>query len=358
MTPLGSRLAELNKLGLVKMIPHPDEPLMLYDYTIQCQIQDAWEPATLAARGLVLDLQGEVVSRPFDKFFNVDEQPHTKLEALAQKGVPAEISEKVDGSMVEAFYAPSGRPITCTRGSWASPQAVAAKRFLDAVGAWPNLSARDSTYLFEYTAPWNRIVIPYSEERLFLLGVRARDGEELTYAQNALLAEALGFPYPSYRVGEASQLDMRAGTGCRAEGFVLRYPDGLRVKMKYLDYKELHRIVTGFNVKSIWKMLANGQNLDLPPDNLPDEFYNWFIKEKDQLKSKFADAMVQVDDIFRSSNLLGPRRDIALGWKDHPHYIKSALFARLDGKDYKGILWKSMEPSGDASWFKEDKAPA
>ena len=39
------------------------------------------------------------------------------------------------------------------------------------------------------------------------------------------------------------------------------------------------------------------------------------------------------------------RKEYALAVKDHVH--KSALFMRLDGRDYMPLLWRQVEPRGD-----------
>lgn len=349
-------LREMEKMGYIKGRRHPAGlPLTLYDYTILCQMDEAWNDVTMMTRGLVVHDDGRIIARPLDKFFNVDERPETKMAAILQRehGLP-EIAEKIDGSMIVSFFF-EGLWYFCTRGSWESPQAKAAAGFMSGLGH-PDGWDREMTYIWEYTAPWNRVVVPYSEEKMFLLGIRdPRTGKEKTYAEVALIAAEMGFPYAGYRVGSIADLDMRAGTGCKVEGFVCRWPSGFRAKMKYLDYKELHRIVTGFNTKSVWKMLANGQNLDLPPDNLPDEFYDWFVKTRDALKAKHSALADKVQEIFSSTNLTQSRKDIALGWQVHEPCIKASLFAKLDNRFYDMILWKAIEPEGADGWFGGDR---
>ena len=113
MTGLVSSLVEREKAGLIKSRRHPDFPLTLWDYTVQCQINEAWDEVTTMTRGLVVRDDGSIVARPFDKFFNVDERPETKMAALLKKGVLPEIAEKVevppDRSYVEFTLNPKAR---------------------------------------------------------------------------------------------------------------------------------------------------------------------------------------------------------------------------------------------------------
>ena len=55
----------------VRVNDHPTEPLRLFNYTELAQFQKAWNPVTRACRGLIINrLTGEIVARPFPKFFN------------------------------------------------------------------------------------------------------------------------------------------------------------------------------------------------------------------------------------------------------------------------------------------------
>lgn len=75
---------DLNKLQpyidkkLISVQKHPDFDLFIYNYTQKCTFSGAWDEITRMCRGLILDSQGNVIARPFDKFFNRGEQnePH------------------------------------------------------------------------------------------------------------------------------------------------------------------------------------------------------------------------------------------------------------------------------------------
>jgi RNA ligase len=54
--------------GLLRSQTHNTLPLRIYNYTEQCQEDGEWDEITLQARGLVVDLQGNVVARPFKSF--------------------------------------------------------------------------------------------------------------------------------------------------------------------------------------------------------------------------------------------------------------------------------------------------
>ena len=82
---------------------HPKFPLVIWNYTKLCQFEKAWDDYTEQCRGLITTLDGEVVSRPFRKFYNINERPETTIAALP--AVRPEVYEKVDGSLgISYFY--------------------------------------------------------------------------------------------------------------------------------------------------------------------------------------------------------------------------------------------------------------
>ena len=83
--------------------------LLIWNYTPRVQFGKHWTEETLMARGLITDLEGNVVARPFKKFFNLGEH---------QGDLPIEefnVTEKLDGSL-GIVYKRDGIPYLATRG--------------------------------------------------------------------------------------------------------------------------------------------------------------------------------------------------------------------------------------------------
>lgn len=57
---------------LVSVQKHPEAELFIYNYTPRVQYEKLWNPITLLTRGLILDSENNIVSRPFGKFFNLE----------------------------------------------------------------------------------------------------------------------------------------------------------------------------------------------------------------------------------------------------------------------------------------------
>ena len=84
----------------------------------------AWNEATVACRGLILDDDDRIVARPFPKFFGPSEPDAPAIPS----GRPMEITTKLDGSLGIAYTHPEGEVRLATRGSLTSHQAIEATR--------------------------------------------------------------------------------------------------------------------------------------------------------------------------------------------------------------------------------------
>ncbi|HLA45263.1 MAG TPA: RNA ligase, partial [Aggregatilineales bacterium] len=163
-----------NQYGDVKVVTRGD--LLLFSYTTAAHIANNWNFFERVSRGLVINRQtGEVVARPFDKFF------YWLANGEKARGHIVCITEKVDGSLGILFRHRSEYLIT-TSGSFFSPQARWATRFLQENYVLDGLPD-ELTLMFEIIYPENRIIVDYeSREDLVLLAARNRfTGEYLPF---------------------------------------------------------------------------------------------------------------------------------------------------------------------------------
>ena len=158
-------LNELNKRvedGLISAQKHDTLQLIIWNYTQTCQFSKAWDEYTMAARGLITDLEGNVVARPFKKFFNIDEREETKIENLPTE--TPDVYTKYDGSL-GILYFDGDLPCIATRGSFNSDQAKWATEWIQTKFLKKSDFLEGYTYLFEIIYPENRIVVDYGKER-------------------------------------------------------------------------------------------------------------------------------------------------------------------------------------------------
>ena len=133
------KLNEYFEKGLVYKQVHPTLPLTIWNYTEKVRYEGLWDEITLQTRGLVTDNEGNVVARPFKKFFNIEEGKFEPTEEF-------EVYEKMDGSLGIVFWY-QGQWVVATRGSFTSDQAIKAKELLKKYNT--DIMFRHLTYCFE-----------------------------------------------------------------------------------------------------------------------------------------------------------------------------------------------------------------
>jgi hypothetical protein len=313
---------------------HPDLPLTIWNYSQTTQYEARWDEITLQCRGLVTDDAGTIVARPFRKFFNMEEGKHTATSEF-------EVYEKMDGSLIIVFWYDGGW-IVASRGSFISEQSAAAQKLLDTMDTSHLLVG--ATYLFELTAPWNRIVVDYGdEEKLTLLGAINTDTLlEAPYSALEFTSKRIGCDVVTRYDGISDYTRLKSRIDDNAEGFVIRFSNGERMKIKGEEYLRLHRIMTELSTKSVWEVLANGSNMESLLKDVPDEFYTKIKEYEVELVSQFNKLENEYKTHFEAIKLLGTRKLFAVSATKFKY--PSILFALLDGKDVSPIIWKIIQP--------------
>lgn len=344
--------------GYIRVQTHPEFPeLRIANYAEKTVFDREWNEATRASRGLIFNVDtGDVLARPFPKFFNYGEADAAKIELADEVWV----SDKMDGSLGIIYVAPDDSVRVATRGSFASDQALHATRVLNSkysewVRVWGRSLRNTVTPLVEIIYPENRIVCDYgSTDDLVLLGWIGRLTGEYFPAN---MGDWDGPRTRSFDFDNFSQV-LAAAPRDGAEGFVV-YSPRLNdwVKVKQSDYVELHRIVTGLSARRVYEALRSGQSVDEICAPLPDEFHG-FVRDVvsilgDRVRERYHVAVSQYDYIVEKlrqrgvdSNHSEFRKEFALMAKVSA--FPSLLFNLLDGKDIRDSIWKMFQP--DADW--------
>jgi RNA ligase len=304
-----------------------------------------WNEETLSCRGLVLDSSDNIVARPFKKFFNLSE-----VEGEIPN-LPFEVFEKMDGSL-GIFFWYKGNPIFASRGSFTSDQSKFGFEILK--GMEYSLLKEGITYLFEIIYPENRIVVDYGDdERLVLLGaIETSTGKEIPY--EGLKEELEGFELVKKWTNKKSISDLIEENDPMREGYVLRFSNSFRVKVKFEEYCRLHRIITNVSNIDIWEKLKEDLPLDEILDKVPDEFYEWVKVTENDLREKYQDILEDSERIIYSI-----KKD--LGDSERKKYAEriknekkpGILFNLLDGKSPDKSIWRLVRPKWSKP-FKED----
>lgn len=313
----------------VNVQKHPTADLYIYNYSPKTQYERKWNDVTLNCRGLILDQNDSVVARPFKKFFNFSE--HSPDE-IPSEGF--EVFEKMDGSMGILYWL-DGTPHIASRGSFDSSQARKANQIFHSKYKHTfDLLDRSKTYIFEIIYPENRIVCDYGDlEDLILLAVIDNEtGEDHNLPD-------IGFPVVKRYDWMTDISQMLTEKSNDREGYVIRFRNGFRVKVKFEEYCRLHRILTQVSNKTIWEYLSQGRDFDEILDKVPDEFYGWVKNTKENLLKDYLEIENEAKGYYRPFE---NRKEAA----EHflKHRLSGILFSMLDGKNPSPIIWRMIKP--------------
>ena len=311
------------------------DDLVLFNYTHAAQFEGRWNWFERVSRGLILNAKtGEVVARPFDKFWNWGERDRTSDARLVS------VTEKLDGSL-GVLYRTQGQCAIATRGSFDSEQAEWASTEL-AVGYDIEDLPDSFTLLFEIIYPDNRIVVDYEGmQGLYLLAVRDRFTGKYLYWREAFdLAREYGFPVPKVHQFDSVEdiISAKQELDGNAEGWVAEFSDGQRFKFKGDRYLEIHRIVHAASFKRVLETVANGtyeETIAAVPDELLDEIREW----KAYIDDTVAHIKAAVENTYARAPRV-PRKTFALWVKGNRPELAPYLFRRLDGQDYTSLIYK------------------
>ena len=328
--------------NLIVANKHPEYDIWILNYSPKTQGSGFWDDYTLSCRGLVIDADGNILARPFQKFKNYEEHDPKEID-LTQ---PFVIYEKLDGSLIIVFYYEVKREwIVASRGSFISEQAMEAKKMM---GLKTDRLNKNCTYLFEIIYPENRIVVDYGERRelVLLANIITETGEEIPHDELVRLYSSYFTVVRLFDMGEITDLaQLKELDEDNHEGFVIRFEDGFRVKVKFSEYVRLHGILTNVSNLTVWEHLKNNYDFDELLDRVPDEFYNWLKKTAAQLQSQYHEierqALLEFVRIYHV-NEITERSLFAEEAKKSGH--RSILFKLYDKRAYSDIIWKQIRP--------------
>ena len=225
-------------------------------------------------RGKIIDMNTlEIISYPFDKFFNINEVSDTKEDIIKQRldnNRYLYVLDKKDGStIIVSKY--KGKPIITTNGSFNNEQTEWAKElFTKKYTTFLRNMQEGYTYIFELIHPENKIIVDYGNEKaLYLLSIRDLSTQKLLSIEEIhQVADKFNFPYPE--VFSFNNLDhiihlARTLRNANREGWVLRIgaSDGneYMVKIKLEEYFAMHAAFDKITVSFVYRHLMD-EDLD------------------------------------------------------------------------------------------------
>jgi len=328
--------------NLIVSNKHPEYDIWILNYSPKAQSKKFWDEYTMSCRGLVVDIDGNIISRCMKKFKNYEEHDPSEIDMLQS----FEIFEKMDGSMISVFwYDARNEWIVASRGSFISEQSVEARKILSNKSVYLE---KNNTYIFEVIYPENQIVVHYNGIRslVLLTVIETKSGIEAPY-DNVLNNYVDYFTIvKKYDIKNINNLnDLKILEEENHEGFVVKFADGFRVKVKFNEYIRLHGILTNVSNVVVWEHLMNNYNFDLLLDRVPDEFYDWLRRTVGSLQLQYNDIeRLALKDFIRiyHINNISDRKAFAMEAIKTEH--RSILFRLYDKKPYDVLIWKQIRP--------------
>jgi hypothetical protein len=271
--------------SLVKPFFHPTLPLVGVNYTSTAhntlfEFGEGWTLPIRLCRGIIFDNRGALVAKPFPKFFNYGEHAETRVFPPG----PFSVTAKMDGHLGIIFEY-DGKILLTTRGSFISPTAKLGQKMLDGYVKRYNWREKYKplsyvTLLVEIIHPQTRVYLDYPEEQLVLIGAYNRtDLHDFHYYNLGLFGLELGLPVAELWAGHTLE-DLVALMDDRAvltrEGFVIRFKDGLRIKIKFKSY--IGRMVADKLSHTYLMNRHMSGNLERMLETLPEEIYGTALR--------------------------------------------------------------------------------
>jgi RNA ligase len=306
-------------------LPQPDK-ILPYDAAVRRE-----------CRGIIFDSEtGDIIRRPFHKFFNVNEREETQDHVIDLLR-PHAILEKLDGSMICPFIV-NGELIWGTKmgaTDVAKPVEEFVKNnpdYIEFSQQWIDLGY---TPIFEWCSRKQRIVLDYKEDQLILTAMRNTvDG---SYVQLFTLTKwAKEYDIPVVRQFDP-QTDMKDFIEYvreleDMEGFVVRFDDGHMLKLKCHWYLQIHKAKEAIlQDRNIVELILE-EHLDDVKAHLPAEDRDRLTQFESQFNLAVADATyVLANELqwIRDDNI--DRKTFAIEHAEkYDQYMRALIFKNFE----------------------------
>ena len=343
---------QLGRLVIFKYLPYE----VLFSKNSDIDYSDFWnmyDGIFRECRGLVLDIVDDaVVSLPFGKFFNINENDETSEKIIRDKISNAktiEFSNKLDGSLILCRWYKNDLVISSS-GVFDSDIVTWSKNQINDDYLKLISDYNDYTLMFESISANDSHIVVYTKEQngLYLVGMRnVYTGKLKSYSEVIAIAKQYNVKTTEeYAMSFDDILKTKDKYSCNEkEGYVM-YLDGLLVKIKCDDYVLLGKMAkSNCSKKNIIKAIYYDRIDDLKA-NVPINYLT-VIDETIQLVSKYCNLMDnQVNKYL--NNAPKDRVEFFKYVKSIPKNIQKYVSNKYLGK---GISYLVDKGSGDSVSF-------
>lgn len=269
-----------------------------FNFTKAAFYDKVWDEYTTKARGLYINIpEQKVVARAYDKFFNINERPETKLDMLQYKlAFPVTAYVKENGFLGIASYndeddslfvttksSPDGDFAVWLRGNMETQLSAETLEKLKQFSKEHNVS-----FVFECVdMVHDPHIIEYPESRLYLLDIVYNEMpfRKFSFNEMCAVADELGLRHKEHAfvietwqefydwyynvTSEGYKYD-----GRNIEGFVLEDSNGYMVKLK-LNYYNFWKFMRSVAHETLRKGYLDPRRTAALTTALANQFYGW-----------------------------------------------------------------------------------
>jgi len=351
----------------VKVKRHPERPnLVMFKYS---QFDsDFTNPVVRCCRGSVYDIREDGYVKPYlMPFFKFSNYGENGADPIDWKGA-LYVRDKLDGSLLKLLKETDG-DLWTTNGSFdigvEVPELIPAANDENLKPPYTFASLRDYalrgheeeikrlpvgwTFMFELISPYNRIVVPYRETKLYLLGCRDQGGLEHT---PEWAAETFGMDFSTPQIYPLKNIDevidyCKTVDSIDREGVVVQDGNFNRIKIKTEHYLSLFFLKgeDHFSDERIFAAIKQG--------SIDDALAAWpeLRPRTGEITAEWAGFRAAVAGLCEKAAAY--YRDCKENCADDPKEAKKryAAFVLSKYKPFSSFLFEAIKEDADLEWF-------
>lgn len=316
---------------------------------------DFSNPLYRNARGLTLDLKGNVILRGFEKFFNWKQLTEYENYSKEFKSEYSEVEyksnhkynfyEKLDGSLI-LLSEYKKRFVAATTSSSYNPYTQNALKWFykkENYKALLNyLRAKNITLAFEYISIKNPIVIHYTHTDYVLIGAHDnKTGKRYSQEKLNQIAKRFGFSQPKVYQYTFEEIKDVMDNAKDIEGFVLENTHGKLVKFKTEEWfrlKDYYGIFFGPLTNTKIATIIDSYLADEIDDLIAVEQQHEHYKDLGLLNTVLTHAKYfenEIQQAYEATKHLSDK-ELGLNWKDYVEsYALPCVFNIRKGVDWR-----------------------
>ena len=243
----------------------------------------------------------------------------------------ARIQDKRDGSCIQFVKFPNGIVKAKSKMSFESPQALAADAFYcsDKQSSYNGIAQlvdycldNNLVPVFEYTSPFNQIVLNYNDSELRVIQIRENEtGRYLTSSEmDFLLSQTTVKKADEIELITWDELLQKQETEEGIEGWIVTLADSQIIKVKTKQYFQLHGLTTEGTRENLLIETILEDRIDDVISLIPDgEKKEFMIDTVEKVQHRFNHLVVEYKNLrgLYYNKFNEDRKEFAMKYKDH-----------------------------------------